>query len=293
MAGSMQPTYIAEVSSNHARDIERCFAFIDKAVEIGCDAVKFQLFKIDELFAPEILAKSAEHRARKEWELPLSFLPELKAHCDIKKIQFSCTPFYLKAVEELLPFVDFYKIASYEMVWDDLIKACAQTGKPLMMSTGMATLDEIKHAIDVFHQADGKDLTLFHCVSGYPVAPDDCNLAAIETIRQLGDISVGWSDHSRNADVVRTAINQWHATAIEFHLDLDEQGAEYKTGHCWLPDEIAPVIAGTEGQTIDRANGTGVKEPTPAELADRDWRADPSDGLRPFKHVREQWHASC
>ncbi len=281
--------FISEVSSNHARDMNRCVQFIEKSAEIGCDAVKFQLFKIDQLFAPEILARSKNHSDRGQWELPLDFLPDLSAACQQNEIQFSCTPFYLKAVEELFPFVDFYKIASYEMIWDDLIVECAKTGKPLYMSTGMATLDEVCHATDVFHNAGGKDLTLFHCVSGYPVAAEHCNLAAIETIRMATDQKVGWSDHSRNPDVVATAINKWSAKAIEFHLDLDEEGAEYKTGHCWLPEETAPVIAGLKGTIVDGADGNGHKNPTPAEIDDRDWRADPSDGLRPLKHVRNHW----
>nr|WP_262694971.1 N-acetylneuraminate synthase family protein [Kordiimonas aquimaris] len=283
------PFFISEVSSNHAQDLNRCIDFINRSAAIGCDAVKFQLFKLDQLFAPEILAKSAEHRSRRSWELPVEFLPELSAASHTAGIQFSCTPFYLEAVEELLPYVDFYKIASYELPWDALIEACAKTGKPLVLSTGMATLDEVIHARDVFVSAGGKNLTLLHCVSGYPVKPADCNLAAIETIRDVTSCAVGWSDHSRDARVVNHAIDKWSASMIEFHLDLDEQGAEYKTGHCWLPDEIAPVIA---WQTVKaEADGMGVKAPTKAEIDDRPWRADPSDGLRPLRELRATWQA--
>ncbi|MEE4204371.1 MAG: N-acetylneuraminate synthase family protein, partial [Halieaceae bacterium] len=85
--------FVAEVSSNHHRDLACCFDFIDTAARIGCDAVKFQLFKIDQLFAPEILAKSETHRQRKDWELPLAFLPELAKLSHDQGIQFSCTPF--------------------------------------------------------------------------------------------------------------------------------------------------------------------------------------------------------
>lgn len=93
------PLFIAEVSSNHHRDLQRCIQFIETAAKIGCQAVKFQLFKIDQLFAPQILEKSEEHRRRKDWELPTDFLPELKAACDKNNIQFACTPFYLDAVK--------------------------------------------------------------------------------------------------------------------------------------------------------------------------------------------------
>ncbi len=282
-----KPFFIAEVSSNHAGDIDRCMDFIRAAAKVGCDAVKFQLFRINQLFAPEILQESEEHRARQEWELPLEFLPELARESRENGLQFTCTPFYIEAVRELEPYVDFYKIASYELLWDELIRACAETRKPLVLSTGMATLDEIGHAVEVFEGAGGTDLTILHCVSGYPVPVDACNLAAIETIRQRFSCDVGWSDHSRNPGVVHRAIDRYGASMVEFHLDLDEKGAEYASGHCWLPDEIAPVIAAR--RTLETADGSGVKIPTSAEIDDRLWRADPSDGLRPFLEVRRAW----
>lgn len=281
------PFFIAEVSSNHARDLGRCIDFIETAAQIGCDAVKFQLFRIDELFSPEILAKSAEHRARKQWELPVTFLPELHQSCADNNIQFSCTPFYRDAVDELEPYVDFYKIASYELLWLDLIEACAKTKVPTLLSTGMADLDEIKAAVEAFKNAGGSDLTLFHCVSGYPAPPDQCNLAAIKTIADTTGLPVGWSDHSRTPAVIERAVHKYGAPVIEFHLDLDEEGAEYKTGHCWLPDEIEPVIRGI--RLAQSADGDGIKQPTAAESSDRIWRADPSDGVRPMIAMRKEW----
>src|ERR1700755_3069476 len=103
------PMFIAEASSNHDRDLSRALAFVDAAADAGCDAVKFQLFKIDRMFAPEILSRSEKHRARKQWELPREHLAPLAAHCRDRNILFSCTPFYLEAVEELAPHVAFYK----------------------------------------------------------------------------------------------------------------------------------------------------------------------------------------
>jgi N-acetylneuraminate synthase len=282
-----RPLFVAEVSSNHHRDLERCFRFIDKAAAVGCGAVKFQLFRIEELFAPEILAKSPMHRARKAWELPVEFLPRLAARCRERKIQFSCTPFYLDAVEELLPHVDFYKIASYELLWTDLLTACARTGKPLVLSTGMATLDEIQGAVETVRAAGCADLTLLHCVSGYPAPVEQCNLAAIRTLAQRFSCSVGWSDHSVSPAVIYRAVHHWHAGMVEFHLDLEGEGDEFKTGHCWLPEQIEHVIKMTEAGFA--ADGSGAKAPAAAELPDREWRADPSDGLRPFLEVRERW----
>lgn len=283
------PLFIAEVSSNHHRDMERCFRFIDTAAAVGCGAVKFQLFRIEELFAPEVLAKSPVLTARKEWELPVEFLAPIAERCQQQKIQFSCTPFYLQAVEELLPYVDFYKIASYELLWNDLLRACAATGKPVILSTGMATLDEIGGAVETLRTAGCKDLTLLHCVSGYPAPPEECNIAAIETIRSRFGCPVGWSDHSVSPAVIQRAVHHWEASAVEFHLDLEGEGEEFATGHCWLPDGIKAVIA--DVSIALSSDGTGEKIPTPVELPDREWRADPSDGLRPFLHVRNEWNA--
>jgi N-acetylneuraminate synthase len=278
------PVFIAEASSNHGRDLKRALAFVDAAADSGCDAVKFQLFKIDRMFAPEILRQSPRHRARAEWELPLAHLKPLAEHCSARKIQFSCTPFYLEAVAELEPYVDFYKVASYELLVTDLLRACARTGKPIVLSTGMSTMEEIAAAAATLKQAGARDVTLLHCVSAYPTPAAEANLAAIAAIRAATGLPVGWSDHTRRPAVIERAVHHWGARAVEFHLDLDGEGAEYAAGHCWLPDEIAPVIARIRESLA--ADGAGFKGPQPSELSDREWRADPSDGMRPLKHVR-------
>jgi N-acetylneuraminate synthase len=128
---------------------------------------------------------------------------------------------------------------------------------------------------------------LLHCTSGYPTPVEQCNLAAIETIRERCETPVGWSDHSVNPAVIYRAVHHWGAEMVEFHLDLDGSGAEFAAGHCWLPPQIQPVI-----QTIrlgQSADGAGRKEPVEAERSDRVWRADPADGLRPMRSIRETW----
>ena len=284
----MMPNFVAEVSSNHFRDIDRCLRFIDVAASIGCGAVKFQLFKLEDLFAPEILAKSEKIRRRKNWELPPEFLPALSTRCRSRDLLFSCTPFYLEAVNQLAPYVDFFKIASYELLWKELLKACAASGKPVVLSTGMATIDEIAGAVATLQAAGCRNLTLLHCVSGYPTPVEECNLAAIETMRKAFSCDVGWSDHSVSAAVITRAVHRWGASMVEFHLDLDGHGEEFATGHCWLPEPMACVIRDVKAAMT--SDGSGEKAPTPAELPDRNWRADPSDGLRPFKQVRVNWN---
>ena len=283
----MPVEFIAEVSSNHSQDLSRCLKFVDVSADIGCSAVKFQLFKIDQLFIPEVVADRPEIQQRKEWELPVSYLPHIQERCKEKGLKFTCTPFYLEAVQELQPYVDFYKIASYELLWNDLLKECAKTGKPVVLSTGMATIDEVAGAVEMLHNNGCNDLTLLHCVSGYPTPVEECNLTAIEEMRKVFKLKVGWSDHSVQPAVIYRAVHHWDAAMIEFHLDLEGKGEEFGGGHCWLPKQIEEVI-----NNINKgfnADGTGEKGPTKVEARERGWRADPSDGLRPLVATRQRW----
>ncbi len=282
--------FIAEASSNHAQDLGRALAFVDAAADAGCDAVKFQLFRVAELFAPEILASNPKLKDRERWELPVAHLGPLSKRARERGILFSCTPFYLEAVKELAAHVAFYKIASYELLWTGLLETCAATGKPVILSTGMATMPEIVAATDTLKRAGARDITLLHCVSAYPAPPEEANLSAIAAIREATGVSVGWSDHTRRPSVIERAVHRWDASMVEFHLDLDGTGEEYASGHCWLPDEIAPVIVRIREGI--RADGSGFKGPVPAELADREWRADPLDGLRPLRHMRAHGKAA-
>ena len=205
--------------------------------KIGCYAVKFQLFEINKLFCNEVLKLSEDHRRRKNWELPKEFIPELSNYSKKQNLKFSCTPFFLDAVDFLEPYVDFFKIASYELLWNDLIRKCASTKKPLIISTGMANMDEIDNAVSVSRNSGCKDLSILQCVSHYPASYEDVNLRVIKTFRDRYKCKVGWSDHTVNKNVIRRAKVKWNADYIEFHLDLDGNGEEYSTGHCWLPEK--------------------------------------------------------
>jgi N-acetylneuraminate synthase len=246
--------------------------------------VKFQLFRVDQLFAPEILARSAAHRARRDWELPVDFLPRLARRCQERSIAFACTPFDLEAVAQMEPHVSFFKIASYELLWHPLLRACAATGKPVVLSTGMADMNEIRAAVEVLRESGDGPFTLLHCSSAYPTPVEAANLAAIDALRREFDVAVGWSDHTRQAAVLYRAIHRYGASMVEFHLDLEGDGAEYAAGHCWLPDEMAAVIRTVRVGIA--ADGDGIKAPNQAEAADRAWRADPGDGLRPLMATR-------
>jgi sialic acid synthase SpsE len=270
--------------------------FIHAAHETGCTGVKFQLFKIDNLFAQEILVKSETHSKRKDWELPDGYIPELSELAHKLGLKFSCTPFYLDAVDILEPYVDFYKIASYELLWLDLFKKCGNTGKPIIFSTGMATLNEVQVTLDCIINTQCKDITILHCNSAYPTPVKDANLAGIQDLRNMIStlnipkdviIKIGYSDHTVSPAVMYRAVHRFGIKFIEFHMDLDGKGEEYSAGHCWLPGEIEEVISNVNSGFL--ADGDGKYGPSASELPEREWRADPSDGLRPLKHIRKSY----
>nr|MEE4266999.1 N-acetylneuraminate synthase family protein [Candidatus Krumholzibacteria bacterium] len=286
--------FIAEISSNHNGDKRRCLELICAAADCGCWGVKFQLFRIEQLFAPEVLQASARHRDRRRWELPLHFLPDLADAARRQGLAFGCTPFDLDAVARLEPHVDFLKIASYELPWLDLVARCASTGLPLMMSSGMADEAEIVQALETAVTSGCRDLTVFHCVSNYPVDPTHCHLAALGSLRKHlpGDgvtTALGWSDHSVNPGVISRAIHHWGAEVIEFHFDLEGLGDEFTGGHCWLPEDVAPVIRGEVFAGPPDCDGSSELAATASEQEERLWRADPIDGLRPIRSIRTAW----
>lgn len=284
--------FIAEICSNHNGNLDRALALIETARKIGCDGVKFQLFRVDQLFAPELRAHPdfPDLEMRRRWELPLAWLPQLAAACQELDLLFGCTPFYLEAVAELAPYVDFFKVASYELLWTELLaKILADTDKHVFMSCGMATMAEIKatiykQAVDCWEVPER--ITLLHCISQYPAKPEDCHLSFIDRLRsEINIAGVGYSDHSVKAGVIQRAIHRWGAQVVEFHLDLDDkEGDEYIEKHCWTVSQMQPVIQ----QVNDGLAADGGWRYDPTQNSERHFRADPDDGLRPMRYMRER-----
>lgn len=286
-----KPLLIAEISSNHNGDLSRCKEMIDASYEAGCDGVKFQLFRINELFSNEAIKYKPELLLRKEWELNENFIPELSYYTRKKGMLFSCTPFYLDAVDILAPYIDFFKIASYELLWKDLFLKCASTGLPLVFSVGMSTEDEVKKILELLKSTIVNEILILHCNSSYPTQIEDVNLSVIDTLKdKFGTfftdkkIYFGWSDHTVNQDVMISAVLKYNSKMLEFHIDLDGEGYEFKAGHCWLPHQIKHLINKlTDFKIMD---GNPIINPSKSEIIERNWRADPSDGLRPLLETR-------
>lgn len=281
--------FVAELGSNHNGDLGRAMELVDACADAGADAVKIQVFRIDDLFAAEILEAREDLRDRRDREFPLELLEPLANRCHERGMEFGAAPFGLWAVEAVAAHVDFLKVASYELLWHELIRACASVGKPLVLSTGMADHAEIDRAVDV---AAGTELSLLHCVSGYPTPETQCNLSAIGSLRERNGCPVGWSDHSGSATIVERAARRWDAHEIEIHVDLPDNSGLEAGEHNWAPEDLASVIRSSAAEPLDDADpsdGDGVKRPMPAEAHDVPWRADPSDGLRPLLATREEF----
>jgi len=279
--------FIAEIGSNHNRSLSRCYKLIDEAKNLGFYAVKFQLFKIDKLFSRDAKKLFENLKNIRRRELPIKFIPKLFKYCKKKKIKFSCTPFDLDSVEILKNYVDFYKIASYEINWRDLLVACAKTNKPIILSTGMSTFNEVKQAFSILKRIN-KKISLLHCVSAYPASPKSCNLKSIKFLKKKFRCPVGWSDHTVNPLIVFNAIKYQNAEIVELHFDLEGQGWEEKEGnnHCWLSKDIKKLFEYIKNERI--VEGKFKKNYSKEELVERKFRADPSDGLRPLKIYRKK-----
>ena len=212
----MKPLLIAEISSNHNADLLRAKDMIKLAADIGFDAVKFQLFRLTSCLL-ERFWKSELHRERKMGTAIRFYSFTVFRQVKIW-IEIWCT-LPLNAISELAH-VDFFKISSYELLWLDLFQACCLTGKPIIFSTGMANLEELKNALEIISVGKSKDITVLKCTSDYPCKPEDVHLESIETIKKLTktfdpNIKIGLSDHTRSIGVILRAIHKYEVSAIE------------------------------------------------------------------------------
>ena len=223
---------------------------------------------------------------KKKRELPKKFIPIIASYCKKKGIKFSCTPFDLESVDYLKKYVDFFKIASYELSWPALLERCAKTKKPVILSTGMSNFREVKAAVNILKKNKCKKISLLHCVSNYPATPTSCNLKSIKFMKKKLNKEVGWSDHTVNPLVIYSAIKKFGANIIEFHFDLDGRGWESIGGdHCWLPENTKMLKNFIDNE--NKVSGKFYKNYSKFEIKERKLRADPTDGLRPLKNFRK------
>jgi N-acetylneuraminate synthase len=287
---------LAEAGVNHNGSPALAHQLIDAAAAAGADAVKFQTFSTPLLLTRA--ASKAPYQKRttgagesqydmvKKLELPPSVFGELAAHCRDKGIQFLSTAFDLPSLELLLSIgVSSLKLPSGELTNPFLLDAAARSGKPILVSTGMATLGEVEEALAVLaagytatddwqaaylseagRAALREKVTLLHCTTEYPAQPRDVNLHAMSTLGAAFGLPIGYSDHTLGITVA-VAARALGATVIEKHFTLDRAlpGPDHHAS--LLPDELGALVRAV--REVEDALGSHLKGPTPPELANR------------------------
>lgn len=254
---------IAEAGSNHNGNYTQALKLIDAATAAGADAVKFQCFKAEKLYtkkagkAQYLKNKKSIYDIIKEMEMPVEWIPKLAAYCRKKKIIFLSSPFDESAADMLEEYVPAYKIASYEMTHLPLVKHIAKKGKPIIMSTGTATIDEIKKSIDVIKKASNNKVALMQCTACYPTPLDFVNVKAITVLKKTFGVPVGLSDHSREYDIAPMAAVAVGADCIEKHFTPSNKlkGPDHK--FAVEPRELRLMIQ--KIRAVEKALGSGQK----------------------------------
>jgi N,N'-diacetyllegionaminate synthase len=268
---------IAEAGVNHNGDIALAHRLVDAAADAGADAVKFQTFRAERVAGAESpkaayqkettdAAESQLDMLRK-LELPWEAHAALKRQCDERNIEFMSTPFDPDSADFLVETgIRRFKTGSGELTNLPFLEHAARHGLPMILSTGMATLEEIGDAVEAVRKAGAGEISLLHCVSNYPAAPEDTNLRAMQKMADAFDVPVGLSDHTMGI-AVATGAAALGASIIEKHFTLDRT----MTG----PDHLASIEPDGLKQMVDAirtvtaALGDGEKRPAESERENR------------------------
>jgi N-acetylneuraminate synthase len=279
--GPGQPAYIiAEMSANHGQDFAHAVRIVEEAAAAGADAIKLQTYTADTLTIPcsndYFQIKGTQWNGRtlhdlyQEAHTPWEWHAPLKAAADRLGVDFFSTPFDRSAVDFLDALgVPAFKVASFELVDIPLLREVARRGKPVIASTGMATLEEIAEAVDAVRAAGGRQLALLKCTSGYPASPDEMHLRTIPDLAARFDLPVGLSDHTLGTAVPVAAVSVG-ASIIEKHLTLSRADGGPDAAFSLEPMEFAAMVDAV--RTAERALGRVHYGVSPAEASSRVFR---------------------
>ena len=274
------PYVIAEMSGNHNGDIGRAFALIEAAKAAGADAVKLQTYTADTITidhdGPGFMIEGGLWHGRKLHELygeahtPWDWHPRLFDHARAVGIACFSSPFDPTAVDFLESLgAPAYKVASFEIVDTPLVACMARTGKPLIISTGLASPEDITDAVAAARDAGARDIVLLHCTSGYPTPADQMHLRTMPDLAAAHGTLVGLSDHTMGTAVAVAAV-ALGACVIEKHFTLARADGGVDSAFSLEPDELARLVA--DCRDAWSALGSVHYEEVEAEKAGRDLR---------------------
>jgi sialic acid synthase SpsE len=247
IAEDMPPFVIAELGVNHGGSLDHAIALVDAAAAAGVQAIKLQTIIARDLVSPVCPPPSHVRTESlvdffEQFELDEAEHMALTDRARMRGLKVISTPFSEAAVDLLERVgIDAYKIASGDLTWDQLIARCASTGKPLVISTGMATLAEVQHAVAVARMAGAAQIALLHCVSSYPVPRGSENLLAIRTLAEACAVPVGLSDHGDDTFAAPMAV-ALGASLYERHLILDVDAAAVDREVSSTPAELEATV---------------------------------------------------
>jgi len=279
--GDGEPAFVvAEIGSNHDGDLERALRLVDLAAEAGADAVKFQSFRAARLIARRWPDGNGGWRAAEAYpvlerlEVPCKWHPVLRDRTQGRGIVFLSAPFDEERASLLASLgVPAIKIASGDLTHTPLLRRVGGFGRPVLLSTGCATPEEIDGALAALAEGAGsKDrmppVVLLHCVSLYPLKPGDANLRALPAMRARHGCLVGWSDHSPGHTLAVGAA-ALGACVVEKHFTDDRRRRGPDHGFAMEPQDFRAMVSAL--REIEAGLGDGAKRPRPGEEAERTW----------------------
>ncbi|MEW6188638.1 MAG: N-acetylneuraminate synthase [Actinomycetota bacterium] len=273
LVGEGEPVFVvAEVGSNHDRKLGQAKRLIDAAADAGADAVKFQTFLADKLVAKispkagymkKVSEKESAYEIFKRIELPREWHPELVRYAKKRGLIFLSSPFDEEAVDLLDGLgVPAFKVASGELTNLPFIRYMAKKRKPMIVSTGAATMGEIWEAILTIKRAGNERIVLLHCTANYPVAEEDANLLAINILRKEFKLPVGYSDHTLGIAAPLAAV-ALGAVIVEKHFTLSRKLRGPDHFYSIEPNELKAMVKGI--RAVEKMMGTPTKKTVKAE----------------------------
>ena len=265
---------IAEAGVNHNGDVELAEKLVFAAAEAGADAVKFQTFKAEQVttkLSPTAAYQKKNVGEDNQWKLlrPLelkeSVYPRLIKACNQAGIMFMSTPHgHIDSAKFLEPMVSVWKVGSGDLTNLPFLQYLGQTKKPIILSTGMATIAETQEAVKIIEQTGNKKITILHCTTNYPCPPEEANVSAILDLQKhFKKYPIGYSDHTLGIEAALIAVG-YGATVIEKHFTLDRSMPGPDQQNSLEPAELKNMVE--KIRLVEKLRGSGKKEPFKSEL---------------------------